>query len=81
MICNIKRYERCGNKLVIICSNAVNYEDLNNPNTIEILNNYLQKIDSDMSITVKLEEDNTMKIRHENIVKLKKIFGKFIKFS
>ena len=81
MVCNIKGYDIDGNKFVIICSNAVNYEDLRNPSTLEILNTYLQKIDSSMSFAVKLEEDNTMKIRNENVAKLKQLFGNFVKFK
>ncbi len=81
MLCNIKGYDIDGDKFVLICSNAVNYEDLKSPEYLEILNNYLQKIDSAMSFAVQLEEDNTMKIRNENIAKLKKLFGKYIKFA
>jgi len=80
MLCNIKGYDVVEDNFVLICSNAVNYEDLKSTDTMNVLNNYLQKIDCNMTFAVKLEEDNTMKIRNDNIAKFKQLFGKFIKF-
>ena len=80
MICNIKGYDIVGDNFVLICSNAVNYEDIRSTETMQILNTYLQKIDCNMTFAVKLEEDNSMKIRNDNIAKFKEMFGKFIKF-
>ena len=80
MFTNITRYEIIGNDFVITCSQMVNYQDLLEENNYEILNNILQKIDSELSFKVQLEEDKSKEILSNNIAMLKRMFGKLVKF-
>ena len=80
MLTNIARYEIINNDFVITCSQMVNYQDLISENNNEILNNLLQKIDSELSFKVQLEEDKSKEILANNIATLKRMFGKLIKF-
>lgn len=81
MLTNIKDYEIIGNGFVVTCDQIVSYEDLTRKETLEIMNNLIQKIDSNLTFQVKLIEDNKKEIVAENVKKLKEIFGKFIKFN
>ena len=78
MFNNISNYEIDNNNFIITCNELVNYQDLTNPQTMEILNNYLHSFDSNLQIKVKLTLDKSNEVKEENIIKLKETFGNIL---
>lgn len=80
MLTHIKGYELDDNQFVVICDQVINYQDILQQNNKEIIEIALQKIDSNLTFNVKLEEDKTKEIIANNVKVLKETFGKIVRF-